>query len=150
MTDAVFRGKRADGKGWAEGRVFIAICIGGENIIFIVNHGERACASIDENYNLVDLETFGCKIIPQTFGRYIGKKDKNKNRIFEGDIVKGCWDTVFEVFFDEDRLQYRARTPDGLDREIDYYGDSDKLEVIGKIHDNPELFCNSELLEVEE
>lgn len=150
MTDVVFRGKRTDGKGWAEGRVFIALCIGGENIIFIVNHGERANASIDDDFNLVDLETFGCKIIPETFGRYIGRNDKNGTMIFDGDIVKGCWDTVFEVYFDEDYLQYRARNADGSSREIDYYGESDKLEVIGKIHDNPELFCNSELLEVDE
>ena len=139
MTDVVFRGKRADGKGWAEGRVFIPLCLAGEKFIFIVNHGERANASIDEDFNLVDLETFGCKIIPETFGRYIGRNDKNGTMIFEGDIVKGCWDTVFEVYFDEDYLQYRARNADGSSREIDYYGESDKLEVIGNMFDTHDL-----------
>ena len=139
MTDVVFRGKRVDGKGWAEGRVFIPICVGNETILFITNHGERANASIDDDFNLVDLETFGCKIIPETFGRYIGRNDKNGTMIFEGDIVNGCWDTVFEVYFDEDYLQYRARNADGSSREIDYYGESDKLEVIGNMFDTHNL-----------
>lgn len=76
-------------------------------------------------------------------GDYIGIRDKKGTRIFEGDIVKCANDTVFEVFFNKDRLQYQGRFyyNNGTDfkiaeREISYFGD--KIEVIGNKHDNPD------------
>lgn len=70
---------------------------------------------------------------------YAGLTDKNGKKIFEGDIVKGTWNTIFEVYFDDCSLQFRAKAKGGSEREIDYYGDSSKLEIIGNIYDNPEL-----------
>ena len=59
--------------------------------------------------------------------------------MFEGDIVKGSWKTIFEVYYDACYLQFRAKIKGGYGKDIDYYGDSKKIEVIGNIHDNPEL-----------
>ena len=78
-------------------------------------------------------------VITETVGQYTGLTDKNGNKIFEGDIVKGSWNTVFGVYFDEDYLQYRAKEKSGSHHEIDYYGESYRLEVIGNVYDNPEL-----------
>ena len=86
----------------------------------------------------------------ETVGQYTGLKDKNGKKIFEGDIVeftdkytgkKGRAEIVFEAF----KWKYSGC----------YYGGnpivwlciddgSIEFEIIGNIHDNPEL------LEVEE
>lgn len=83
-----------------------------------------------------DLDKF---VIPETVGQFIGLTDKHGKKIFEGDIVKGCWKTIFEVYYDDCYLQYRAKAKGEPAREIDYYGNSSKLEVIGNKWDNPEL-----------
>ena len=86
-----------------------------------------------------------CEVIPTTVGQYTGLTDKNGAKIFEGDILKekdvvhngevqidgkmfcvdmkkGCW-VVIEKGGDWDFLHTNART----------------CEVVGNIHDNPEL-----------
>ena len=159
MTDVVFRGKRADGKGWAEGRAFVAICVGGKNIIFIVNHGERANASIDENFNLTNIEVFGCKINPETFGVGTGVEDKSGNEIFDGDIIRIAYTAhLFEgnTFIDHVALveycdgAFIASTNTGYDDRLIGELPTDVIEIIGNIHDNPELFRNPGQLEVDE
>jgi len=116
MRDILFRGKRTDNGKWAYGLL---------------------CRVGDTYANIRRMDAgFLYSVLTNTIGQYIGLTDNSGKKVFEGDIVKGCWSTVFEVYFDEDYLQYRA---DGCSREIDYYGESDKLKVIGNIHDNPEL-----------
>ena len=90
--------------------------------------------------------TYNKKVESSTVGQYTGLTDKNGKKIFEGDIVKGHWNTVFVVCFDECYLQFSAKTVDGCTRDIDYYGNSDSFEVIGNIHDNLELLkeCESD------
>ena len=76
-------------------------------------------------YELVDGETVG---------QYTGLTDKNGKKIFEGDLVKGCWGSIFEVYYDDDYLQFRAKTIDGLNNNIDYFGSTHQIEVIGNIY----------------
>ncbi len=73
------------------------------------------------------------------FLQFTGLKDKNRVDIFEGDIVKSSWSTVFLVYFDEHSCQFQAKLKNGLEREMDYFG-INSFEVIGNIHQNPELF----------
>ena len=69
--------------------------------------------------------------------------DKNGAKIFEGDILKGCWNTIFEVYYDDCLLQFRAKTVDGFNKDIDYYGYPNQIEVIGNIYNNKELLENA-------
>lgn len=82
-------------------------------------------------------------VIPETVGQYTGLTDKNGNRIYENDILN-C-----EVV----GIQYPAKVvfKNGsfgvayTHRGIDYFNpftsfvESVEFEIIGNIHDNPEL-----------
>ncbi|EFR8856883.1 hypothetical protein H0279_002996 [Listeria monocytogenes] len=86
----------------------------------------------------------------KTIGQYTGLKDKNGKKIFEGDIVEIIGDegyeftSVVEYFGESGYPAFDMRTPE------DYYFESNtfseiimsssyELEVIGNIHENPEL-----------
>lgn len=119
MREILFRGKRKDNGEWVYG--YLVKMFGVLNII-----GK-------DNENIV------YEIIPETVGQFTGLTNKNGKKIFEGDIVQGYWNTKFLIFFDLCCLQFRAKLSDGTEKDIDYYGDSKKIEVIGNIYDNPAL-----------
>ena len=92
---------------------------------------------------------FSHPVIPITVGQFTGRCDKNGVKIFEGDIVtypdgdggyEYCDETINSgvvTWCDESALfyitnNYSAEFPDMWDRV-------DEMEVIGNIHDNPEL-----------
>lgn len=126
MREILFRGKRVDNGEWVEGYY---VCIS-ETYHYILTGNPVV------EPGKIDVEHY--KVIPETVGQYTGLTDKNGKRIFEGDIVKGSWNTVFVVFWDTDYLQFRARTKGskGYFREIDFFRGRNGIEVIGNIHDN--------------
>ena len=117
MREILFRGKRTHNDKWIEGSL----------------HAEKF--TDDEEY--LCCEVCQCDVYPETVGQYIGLCDKNGKKIFEGDILKGAWDTIFQVVYDNCYLGFRAKK-DGMHNCIDYYG-LDRIEVIGNVTDNPEL-----------
>lgn len=83
---------------------------------------------------------------PETVGQYTGLKDKNGKEIYEGDII-GCHnpDIKHLIFYNEKQGRFMAAL--NGDIENDFVGvcglDDSRWnaskEVIGNIHDNPEL-----------
>lgn len=77
-------------------------------------------------------------VYSDTVGQFTGKTDRNGKKIFEGDIVKNGDYTMVVVWYDFHAAFMMAFRVDG-----DYYeaisNSNIYLEVIGNIHDNPEL-----------
>ena len=85
----------------------------------------------------------GVSVIPETIGQYTGLKDKNGTKIFEGDILEWVSCNPFskgeirkvQVYYIE--AHFWCKGTIGV-----YLGEllvHEKCEVIGNIHDNPEL-----------
>ena len=123
MREILFRGKRCDNLEWVEGYLL------------------KECNYLTCSWNLgIEYKTdkFGkfaydvAEIIPYTVGQFTGLTDKNGKKIFEGDIIK--WDAE----------EWGAEYCEPVVWDYSFLGVRQNdwqhfCEVIGNIHDNPEL-----------
>ena len=148
MREILFKGKRVDNGEWAFGN-FIEDKWGDDNgnTIYAILQ-DRVAPDIAELWTPV-------RVIPETVGQFTGLTDKNGKKIFEGDIVKyNLWDDKFdycEVKFGYfyaamdsynggPALGFYLADINGKADDIGFYENLYKfVEVIGNIHDNPEL-----------
>ena len=157
IREVIFRGKRLHDNKWIYGN-FVSDCEGNPHIIeprFFCEDGHHL--QYEDN---TDTPVF---IIPETVGQFTGLTDKNGRKVFEGDILRGfeypfCSNGEFNYFaeivwFDDSSAFgiYTFKNPKSNVRGIsegntDYleYFNVDKWEVIGNIHDNPELLEGGE------
>ena len=91
-----------------------------------------------------------CEVIPSTISQFTGLYDKNGKEIYEGDIILYGGSIQHEVMFRHGAFGYLIYGGEF----ISYAGNtnftfnplnrSKKHEVIGNIHDNPELLKGGE------
>jgi uncharacterized phage protein (TIGR01671 family) len=115
MRDYLFRGKRKDGV-WVYG-------------------------DLEHNGDL-DVRIQGYVVIPETVGQFTGLTDKKGVKIFDNDIAKDNKDFIGYVYRSDLDLTYFIKwehTRELLAWERNEKKITTDLEVIGNIHDNPEL-----------
>ena len=133
----LYRGKRKDNGEWVYG--YLGVFKGIWQIFVPFTEEEEKA---NEGHIFSAIGGLWYTVFPESVGEYTGLPDKNGKKIFEGDILKGAWETIFQVVYDDCYLGFRAKEKDGMHNCIDYYG-FDCIEVIGNIHDNSELLQNT-------
>ena len=133
MREILFRGKRVDNGEWIYG-----------DVVQFPTHGIVRIVEQEPSYKDAEVDS-------ETVGQYTGMTDKNGKKIFEGDILKIVH--KYQSPFDDDTKEYIDITTDVVffdDEGLCFsYGKSPFLcvadnvtaeyEVVGNIHDNPEL-----------
>ena len=115
-----FRGKQVDNGEWVYGYYW----------------RDNSTRKYKITINLQD-DNFCChEVIIDTVGQFTGLTDKKGNEIYEGDMVQhNAWDYPFEVIFHQEKARFVCKMKTGLTQYIDY----ENIQLVGNIHDNPEL-----------
>ena len=136
MREILFRGKDVRTGYWKEGslvREWLGVDIG------------YTIRDVPDRFNQI---AFRSIVDPKTIGQYTGLTDKDGKKIFEGDVCKFrewdngemCW--IGHVHFEHCQFIISGRA--NKERSSDFYlvlsrFSPENIEVIGNIHDNPEL-----------
>ena len=129
IREVIFRGKRTDNGEWIEG-----------SLLGIDWCDKPSTYSIAPN---TPVSVF-YSVIPETVGQFTGLTDKNGVRIFEGDIVSLVKHDglIYKVVYVPCR--YELVNSKGVNCFVLDIYKSENIEVIGNIHDNPELLKGGE------
>ncbi len=136
MREVLFRGKRISNSKWVEGFMY----------------SQHFPLEFRDDFYIRCYDT-DYLVIPETVGQFTGLTDKNGVRIFEGDIVRyaerrlGGEDVsvAFPVTFDEGGFcAHHYFLNNWLRNGLGGNTKLEGIEVIGNIHDNPELLKGGE------
>lgn len=153
MREILFRGKRVDNGEWVEG------CFIKPNAIYIENDPSGNLGKSSDGKFAIGLDV--CLVIPESVGQFTGLLDKNGKKIFEGNLIKvngvnKSWaDDVFHVKYYNGMWTlwvsginhryvsfgyfFKTACDNGFFEENCLYVSGSLFEIIGNIHDNPEL-----------
>ena len=153
MREILFRGKSAEDGKWFTGQLLHFKSPVSEKELNIIVEG---CEWDDFN----EWCNIGrrAKVVPETVGQYTGFTDKNGKKIFEGDIIRKTNEGRYpEIFAANIRTDFRVKEEvyyeplehfkEIILRDFESYDyivgpehtESFEYEIIGNIHDNPEL-----------
>ena len=132
MREILFRGKRVDNGEWIQG-----------DLVQFLPHGIVRIVTQEPPYKDAEVDS-------DTVGQFTGLTDRNGKKIFEGDIIHLEYSQVFfgGVYYGEYTAEVSYKegcfVTDGINNgdeiETPLSGfDNDEVEIIGNIHDNPEL-----------
>lgn len=138
MREILFRGKRVDNGKWVFGSYAFAPKRKGA-------FGQIISDLDQEKHYIVSKTDYEYwEVCPETVGQFIGLTDKNGKKIFEGDIIKDNGPRIYMIGYNEELMKYAFLYYHKELKNI-YCGgfvsktDGKSIEVIGNIHDNPEL-----------
>lgn len=175
MREILFRGKAQNTDEWAygyytelpEGDIGATLMAGTDELLcedtaaYIISIETKQCPSFSPAYPIQVFDASSCKVRPETVGQYTGLKDKNGNKIFEGDIFVSYeyGDKKYDLIGVIERrgASFILRSENYEDSQLNDYvegtithykpngerivleSDIVQGEVIGTIYDNPEL-----------
>ena len=140
MREILFRAKRIDNGEWVEGWYQPPV---------EVTHCDGRKKSLGASLTVIGQDGFleDVYIIPETIGWFTGLTDKNRKKIFEGDIIAVTFSHPNETFADLCVVEWKnaawqTRWETGYSNGP--YEDGliyivNNGTIIGNIHDNPEL-----------
>lgn len=133
MREIKFRGKRSDGSAWVYGDLCQE------------NSGRKVIMTNLSTWgdNPDDIEPYGENVTvnPDTIGQYTGYKDKDGREIYEGNIIQ-CSQDKFKKNYE---VEYVAASFNIIFILcMEQCDECLNCEVIGNIHDNPELMEGGE------
>ena len=127
MMEILFRGKQTLNGDWVEGNLFIPY-----------KHDTPTQILIG-----TDIYRISYDVIPETVGQFTGFTDKNGKRIFEGDIIRKTNQGRHpKIFTANIRTNFRVKE-EVYYSPFEHFTESCEYEIIGNIHDNPDLLLES-------
>lgn len=131
MREVKFKGERLDNGEWIFGDLI-------ENQgRFFIYHATNETTIEDSDNGRISI--VAVEVDPSTVGQYTGMKDKNGKEIYERYILRIYYDDGDSSLTDVRDFGEIDYYTDDSDYTILAWFDPEKCEVIGNIHDNPEL-----------
>lgn len=120
MREILFRGKRKDTGVWVYGDL-------------VHSQYKIGDTCVGQYGNTVGIH----QVNPETVGQFIGLTDRTGKKIFEGDVLSEHG-SLFAVVYDKKWAKFKLQY---IGRCIQYpeWNRGVQMEIVGNIHDNPEL-----------
>lgn len=133
-----FRGQRKDNGGWVYGSLMQYVFLG-DPMYLILDRGFDS-----EPGQILSITMRTRKVLPKTVGQFCGLKNKNSKDVYEGDVVDvsmsfegGTLPHRGVIVYDEEHGAFGTKNEAGVTLLHNHCLHT--LEVLGNIHENPEL-----------
>lgn len=134
IREIKFRGKRVDNDEWVYG--YLAVYTDGS--CYITTKIERNITRYAKGKPSYIISCIEYEVDPKTVGQYTGVTDKDKNKIFEGDLYRSDSGYIFEVVYLESEACF-VGVPVKEPESWVFLEDVADMERVGNKWDNPEL-----------